>query len=148
MKRLYAACGVALSILGACSGDDGPTVILDVQDVNVTTAEDTPLMVQIAAHSNSQVQASISAQPAHGTVTMQGDSIFMYTPAKDYNGPDAVSVTFNNGKKMVTGTAHITVTPVDDAPVAGPDSFAAGFAQSVTIQTATLLQNYHDIDST
>jgi hypothetical protein len=44
-------------------------------------------------------------------------------------------------------TVAITVTPVNDAPVANPDSFMAGFDTPLTISQATLLANDTDVDS-
>lgn len=146
MKRTIAVCSVLLA--SACGDDGGPRVVLDVQDVNVTTPEDTPLVVQLAATSNRQLQVTITGQPAHGTVTNTEPTIYQYTPAKDYSGPDSVTLTFDNGIETKMGTAHIMVTPVNDAPAAGADSLAAGFAQSITIAKSTLLQNDSDVDST
>ncbi len=133
----------AVALVGACA-DDPVAIRLDVQDVTVSTPEDTALVVQLQVDSNRPVQATITGQPAHGVIADLGSSTYSYTPAKDYTGPDTVAVTFNNGTETVVGTAHITVTPVDDVPVAGPDSFAAGFSATVTTATSTLLANDTD----
>lgn len=55
--------------------------------------------------------------PAHGTVVIQPDGSFVYTPSADYNGSDsfAVSVCDINGS-CVTSTVEITITPVNDEP--------------------------------
>ena len=135
----------AVAMVGACA-DDPVAVRLDVQDVNVSTPEDTAFVVQVPVDSNRPVQASVTTQPAHGVITDLGSSTYSYTPAKDYNGPDTIAITFNNGTTTVVGTAHITVTPVDDVPVAGADSFAAGFSATLVTPTATLLANDTDIE--
>ena len=47
-----------------------------------------------------------------------------YAPAADYNGPAALTFTVNDGlASPVTKTVDITVTPVNDAPVADDESF-------------------------
>ncbi|MBL0215212.1 MAG: tandem-95 repeat protein [Myxococcales bacterium] len=135
----------AVAMVGACA-DDPVAVRLDVQDVNVSTPEDTAFVVQVPVDSNRPVQASVTTQPAHGVITDLGSSTYSYTPAKDYNGPDTIAITFNNGTTTVVGTAHITVTPVDDVPVAGADSFAAGFSATLVTPVATLLANDTDIE--
>ena len=136
----------ALAMASACS-DNPVAVRLDVQDVSVTTPEDTAFVVQVPVDSNRPVQASITTQPSHGVISDLGSSTYSYTPAANYNGPDTVSVTFNNGTTSVVGTVHITVSPVDDAPVANPDSFAAGFSQMLTTPTSVLLANDTDIET-
>ena len=35
--------------------------------------------------------------PAHGTLTLNGDGSFVYTPAADYSGPDSFTYKANDG---------------------------------------------------
>jgi len=145
MMRTYAGVLAVLSLVQGCA-EDGAPIILEVQNVDVSTPEDTALAVRIPTQSNRQIRAEIATPPSHGTLSDLGNGLYQYMPAENYTGPDTIAVTFDNGQKVVTGTANITVTPVNDAPVAGPDSFAAGFAQSLTILSSTLLGNDTDID--
>jgi hypothetical protein len=56
----------------------------------------------------------------HGTVTITNSGAGLtYRPAADYNGPDSFPYTLNGGS---TARVSITVTAVDDLPVAGDDS--------------------------
>jgi VCBS repeat-containing protein len=63
-------------------------------------------------------------------VTINGDGTLNYTPNADYNGADTISYTVqdngaSNGApdpKTGTATVAVTVTAVNDAPVAAPDS--------------------------
>ncbi|MBA3463651.1 MAG: tandem-95 repeat protein [Deltaproteobacteria bacterium] len=141
----------ALLVIGAsaCSDEDGQVVKFEVRDVAVTTAEDTPLSVQVPVTANTQVQATVTTQPAHGTITTDSGgaaAIYTYTPTADYSGPDRISVSFNNGDETLVGNIDITVTPVNDSPIAAPDSFASGFAAPLTVTTTTLLMNDSDVD--
>ena len=59
-------------------------------------------------------------QPAHGSVVIiGGGSSVTYTPAPNYFGPDAFTYTLNGGS---LATVSISVTPVDDPPVAVDDT--------------------------
>src|SRR5205085_11951813 len=60
------------------------------------------------------VTVAISAAPSHGTY-----SGGVYTPALNYNGPDSIGFSVTDGGHQTTsGTVSITVTPVNDPPVA------------------------------
>lgn len=145
----HLVCALLLLGASACSDEDGPVVKFEVRDVAVTTAEDTPLTVQVPVTSNRQVQASVTTQPANGTLTSDNGgaaAIYTYTPAANYSGPDRISVSFNNGEETLVGNVDITVTPQNDSPLAGPDSFASGFGATLTVQTTTLLTNDSDVD--
>src|SRR4051794_4701610 len=70
-------------------------------------------------------------QPAHGTVAItNAGADLTYTPAADYNGPDSFTYTAtDNGTtngvanpKSATGSVSITVSEVNDTPVAVADS--------------------------
>ena len=53
----------------------------------------------------------------HGTVTLNADGSFTYTPAANYNGTDSFTYRANDGAlDRNIATVTITVTPVNDAP--------------------------------
>ncbi|TYQ12629.1 UNVERIFIED_ORG: VCBS repeat-containing protein, partial [Zoogloea ramigera] len=63
------------------------------------------------------------SDPAHGTVVVNADGTYTYTPAANYNGADSFTYTVSDGNGgSNTYTVAITVSPVNDAPVAGNDS--------------------------
>lgn len=59
--------------------------------------------------------ASLTAQNAsqgtHGTVTMQGDGSFTYTPEPGYSGPDSFTYEAFDGAAATQATVNITITP-------------------------------------
>ena len=60
-----------------------------------------------------------AGDPAHGTLSVNADGSYVYTPAADYNGADRFSYTVSDGQGgSNTYTVDVTVTPVNDAPVA------------------------------
>ncbi|KEA50941.1 hypothetical protein DT73_20550, partial [Mangrovibacter sp. MFB070] len=88
-----------------------------------TTAEDTPVTVNVLAPAtdpDGDTLAVSTASADHGTVTINGDGTVTYTPAANYNGSDTITYTLSDGKGgTVTSTVAITVTAVNDAPLAG-----------------------------
>ena len=67
-------------------------------------------------------------QPSHGAITLVGTgdiAKFYYTPTANYNGPDSFSYTITDGvvgTTNSTATVNITVSSVNDAPVANDDN--------------------------
>ncbi|WP_316829641.1 Calx-beta domain-containing protein [Pedobacter aquatilis] len=87
----------------------------------ITTAEDTPVNGTITATDvdGDTLTAIVSTPPLHGTVVLNPDFTYTYTPAADYNGTDVFTVTVSDGKGGTASvTINVTVTPVNDAPVA------------------------------
>ncbi|WP_177175901.1 Ig-like domain-containing protein [Sphingopyxis sp. YR583] len=86
-----------------------------------TTAEDTPVSGQIVASDvdGDTLGYTVTTAPANGIVTVNTDGSYTYTPNANFNGTDsfAVSVSDGNGGTTLV-TIPVTVTPVNDAPVA------------------------------
>jgi VCBS repeat-containing protein len=118
-------------------------------DDAVTSAEDTPVAIaalanDVAANQPGFVPVVVSG-PAHGQVTVNADGTFGYSPSKDYFGADSFTYKLSNSQlDSNVSTVSITVTPVNDAPVAND------FAQT-TLEDASvamdLLGHAHDVDS-
>ena len=125
--------------------NDAPTAA----DTAFTTPED-------AAHSGSLPAASdidrdpvsyaLAEQARHGTVSIGADGRYTYTPARDFNGPDSFRYTVSDGQGgSNTYTVEITVTPVNDAPVASPG--VRGEAALGMPMAPVTLAPFTDIDS-
>jgi VCBS repeat-containing protein len=97
---------------------------------NDTDAEGTPLT------------AVVSAAPAHGTVTLNANGSFTYTPAANYNGPDTFTYTASDGSASSNvATVTITVTAVNDVPVAANDSYTTNEDTALIVPTPGVLAN-------
>jgi serine protease AprX len=102
------------------------------EDDIYTTDEDTLLNVEAAngVLSNDTdpdgdtLTATVSSAPGNGSLTLNGDGSFVYTPNADWNGTDSFTYTASDGKGGTdTATVTVTVHAVNDLPVAdaGPD---------------------------
>ena len=83
------------------------------------------------------VAYQVTAPPRHGTLGGDAPSL-TYMPEVDYNGPDSFTFTVTDGDGTVSTPADvsITVTPVNDAPVAMSQSVAVDEDGAVAIVLA------------
>jgi hypothetical protein len=99
---------------------------------NDTDAESDPL------------SAILDTGPSNGSLTLNADGSFTYTPNLNYNGTDSFTYTtadVNDGTDLATVT--ITVNAVNDAPVANDDNATTDEDTGVTIN---VLANDTDVD--
>lgn len=91
--------------------------------------------------------AVLQSNPANGTVALNGSGGFMYTPNLNFNGTDTFTYSANDGtsNSQVT-TATITVTPVNDTPVAADDSYVTDEDTTLTVVAPGVLTNDTDFD--
>ncbi|HNT25349.1 MAG TPA: Ig-like domain-containing protein [Anaerolineales bacterium] len=61
---------------------------------------------------------SLGAAPQHGSVSIAAGGAFTYTPGLNYNGSDVFTFTVSDGALTDIGRVDITVTAVNDAPLA------------------------------
>lgn len=130
-------------------------------DETVTTAEDTPIAINVLegdtdidkeavlnANPDAEVlSASLTGAldaPDHGSVSITVGGEIEYTPAQNYNGQDSFEYFVTDGEAQDKGYVSVTVTQVNDNPVANPDSDSADEDHSVTID---VLYNDMDVDT-
>ena len=134
------------------------TVALTVVAVNqapvaanqtITTAEDTAAQIVLAAtdREGSPLTYTIVAAPAHGTLSGAAPTV-TYTPVANYNGSDSFTFKANDGAlDSNIATVSLTITAVNDAPVATNDSYSTNEDTPLTIAAPGVLANDTDIDS-
>jgi VCBS repeat-containing protein len=118
-------------------------------DDTYSTPEDTQLtinQVQGVLHNDTDDSPTLTAikytDPTHGTVTLNSNGSFVYTPVANYYGPDSFTYYANDGQfNSNIATVNLTVTPVNDAPVANDQSVSTTQETAVDILlTATDLE--------
>ncbi len=98
-------------------GDTPPTA----GNLNLTTNQDTALTGQlpVTPTNGNTLQFSIQRIPDDGTVVINSDGSFTYTPNGGYTGPDSFNFTADDGQGGVAvGTVSVVVNPVNHAPLA------------------------------
>lgn len=92
-------------------------------DQTVTTDEDTARAIMLSASDvdSDSLTYSVVNAPTHGTLSGNAPNL-TYTPDTDYNGADSFTFAASDGKATSNATVSISVTPVNDAPVASGQS--------------------------
>ncbi|MCF7492186.1 Ig-like domain-containing protein, partial [Vibrio sp. G-C-1] len=105
--------------------NDAPTLVDGNGDplgdsVAVTTDEDTPVSGSLPASDddNDSLSFSKGSDPSNGSVTVDENGNWTYTPNEDYNGSDSFTVIVSDGQGGTdTLTVNVGVNPVNDAPI-------------------------------
>jgi len=115
------------------------------RDDTVTTDEDTPITISVLSNDSDpegDTLILVGANGAsHGSLSTANGTV-TYTPESDFYGTDSFSYTVSDGTESATATVSVTVTPVNDAPVAGDDTASTG-GNDITLN---LLTNDSDPD--
>ena len=80
-----------------------------------------------------------------GTLVLAADGSYTYTPALNFTGTDTVDYTVTDGTLTDVGTLTITVSAVNDAPVAVDDSISAT-EDTLFTSTVSLIANDTDVE--
>ncbi|WP_426359187.1 beta strand repeat-containing protein [Pseudocolwellia sp. HL-MZ19] len=100
--------------------NDAPVVSPETQ----TTNEDTPISGQVNATDaeGDVLTITLKTSPSDGTVIVNNNGTYTYTPNNNFNGLDTFIVTVEDSNgSSVDETVTINVTPINDAPIANDD---------------------------
>ena len=103
------------------------------QNAAITISEDTATSGQLQAQDpeGASLTYAVVANPTRGSLTISTSGAFTYTPDADISGTD--SFTFQVSDGQVTSniaTVSITISPVNDVPVAANGSLTAAYGQT------------------
>ncbi|QXD15898.1 SUMF1/EgtB/PvdO family nonheme iron enzyme [Rhodocaloribacter litoris] len=110
----------------------------------VTTPEDTDVEIPLSA-SSPQADVQVVQAPAHGTLALDPPTA-RYTPAADFHGTDTFRYRIlpaETGTGADTFTVQVTVTPVNDVPIARNDEGNTAPGEPLTL---AVLANDRDAD--
>src|SRR5439155_1656988 len=94
------------------------------------------------------LSAVLVSNPTHGTLTLNSDGSLVYMPALNFNGIDSFTYKASDGQAQSgVATVTITVTPVNDAPVAAnDDSYTTPEDTKLTVSAPGVVANDSDLD--
>jgi ELWxxDGT repeat protein/VCBS repeat-containing protein len=124
-----------------------------VSNDNYTTTRNTALTITAPGvlsndtdAEGNPLTAAVATQPDNGTVTLNADGSFTYTPTTGFTGSDSFTYLANDGIADSTATVTITVNPPPNtAPTAGNDTYSIGANGTLSITAPGVLSN--DIDA-
>ncbi|MDG4786491.1 Ig-like domain-containing protein [Micromonospora sp. WMMD1102] len=135
-------------------GATDPTRV-DVNDAptaspgTLTTGEDTPLELHLTTYASDPDQHTLTftvsqPSPGQGSLTCTTGGTCTYTPPPNYHGQASFDYTATDpGNRSASSRITITVTPVNDPPVAAPDTATTTSGTPVVID---VIANDADID--
>ena len=134
----------------ACVSNANP----DAVDDNANVAEDSGanaidvLANDTDANAGDTLTINAVTQGAHGSVAITGGGTGVsYTPNANYFGSDSFTYTIDDGNGgSDTATVSVTVTSVNDLPIANPDNYAMNQDTTLNVAAPGVLANDSDLE--
>jgi len=113
----------------------------------IVVDEDGSAVVSVLANdSGDGLSVASATNGSLGSTAVNADGTVTYTPAANANGADSFSYTvIDSLGREATASVSVTVNPVNDAPVAQADSYAALAGETFT-SSGSVLDNDSDAD--
>lgn len=153
VQNQFAGGGVEDIVLGDGTVIDRGDIVGETNHAPVVTSpttavtdEDTPLTGQVKAtdaDGDTLSYTLVGDGAGHGTVTLDAQGNWTYTPASNYNGGDSFSVSISDGHTTTTTTVDLTINPVNDLPVTVNDT---GHVSEHDTATFDLVGNDTDVE--
>lgn len=133
---------VATVSLNISPVDDPPITVNDSDSV----LEDETVNIRVLSNDSDLEGLALTITGAfttNGTTVVNngGNARVRYTPAPDYCGTVVFSYTISDGMLSSTGSVTVTVTPVNDAPVANNDTYTTPEDMTLIVPVAGMLSN-------
>lgn len=128
--------------LSACGGGDGgnSAPALNNADLRFSLQEDSAVTGAIVAtdSDSDRLGYSVGVSPSNGSLTINQDGSFTYTPSADFYGEDSASIIVSDSIDSVSASLSFSVANVNDSPVIQTSSLVVGSnGQTLGIVEAT-----------
>ena len=113
------------------------------------TQEDTPVSIAVLENDSDSDGPALSITavgiPGLGTAVISGTSV-LYAPAANLYGSDSFTYTVSDGSLQDTALVTVSITPVNDAPLAAGDSYTTSQDTALVLPAPGVLANDSDVD--
>jgi large repetitive protein len=93
------------------------------------------------------LSAVLVSGPSHGTLTLNANGSFIYTPGADYDGTDSFTYRASDGTlDSNQATVTIKITATNDRPTADDDTYSTTEDTALTVAAPGVLGNDNDPD--
>jgi subtilisin family serine protease len=128
-----------------------PQVAADAYTTDEDTALDVPPLGSLRNDEDAEgepLTASLVSGPAHGSLTFKPNGSFSYVPDLNFYGTDSFSYKAKDDEReSAVAVVALTINPVNDAPVAGGDSYSLSQDAPLTVAAPGLLVNDGDVEN-
>lgn len=139
------------SLTGVMNVYHGPVAVDDAYTTNedvVLNVEAPGVLANDTDPDSPVLTAVLEEGPTHGTLVLNADGSFTYTPELNYHGTDSFTYKASDGtNESNIATVTITINSVNDAPVAVDDAYTVAEDAVLTVPAADgVLANDYDVD--
>lgn len=120
----------------------------EANDQSVSAVEDTPKAIVLTGSDvdGEMLTYTIVSGPSHGTLSGTAPNL-TYTPDGNFHGSDSFSFVVSDGASTSDlALVSITVTPVNDAPVAVGEDYTTAADTALVVTASGVLENDSDVD--
>jgi len=129
--------------------NDAPVAVNDTYNVNEGgTLNGTTVLSNDTDAENNTLTAVLVTGPAHASAfAFNPDGTFTYVHDGGETTTDSFTYRANDGSALSNiATVTITINPVNDAPVANPETYSVSFHQTLNVAAPGVLMNDTDVD--
>jgi VCBS repeat-containing protein len=119
------------------------------KNIGLTVAVGTGLLANDTDANGDTLTATVVTPPANGTLNLNANGSFFFTPAANYVGNDSFTYRASDGSAFsAAATVTLTIINSNAAPVAAPDNYALAKNIALSISGSGVLANDSDVDGT
>src|SRR5207249_973325 len=123
--------------IGVCPVNDAPTSADDAfsldQGTTLTIDATGGVLANDSDIDGDTLSATVVSGPANGSLALNTDGSFSYTPSASFSGADSFVYAASDGSLQSQSTVSLTVNPVAHAPVAAIDNYSTGEDVPLTV---------------
>ena len=144
---------VTVTVGGGGGGNAAPAAQNDIynltEDNALTKSAAEGVLFNDSDPENDTLTAILITQPSHGTVSLNPNGAFVYTPDLNYNGPDSFTYQVSDGTSTSNvATVTLNISATNDIPSGGADSYDVDEGDTLTVAAPGVLSNDTDAEGT